>query len=133
MIEVLNTKSIKKARKKHICGYCSSVINIGEGYEYASLKYGMEYYEIKAHTYCKAVTQELISSGYFVDDGIGMTNVVFQSSVKRLHGSFCSPLFLSTPMTMSRDLARIFETKKLEVNRSDGFKEWILKEREETE
>ncbi len=131
MIKVIERKSIKKARKNHSCSYCTASIHIGDSYELSKIKYGMEYYEIKAHTFCHAVAHELISSGYFLDEGIGMTTFDFERCVQQVHKRFCSPLFLSTAMTMSRDLARIFEAKKLEAHRINGLDVWLLKNREE--
>lgn len=131
MIQVLEHKSIKKARKNHRCSYCNAVIRIGGSYELSKVKYGMEYYEVKAHTYCHAVAHELISSGYFLDEGIGMTTFDFERCVKQLHDRFCAPLFLSTAMTMSRDLAYVLERKRLRAHVADGYTEWLLEDRED--
>ena len=130
MIEVLKKKSIKKARKKHNCSYCSGPINIGDSYEFIRAKYGMEYYEVKAHTYCNTVTQELISSGYFVDDGIGMTTFDYKRCVIELHKEFINHKYTFPIQTMSMDLGQIFENCKLITYNPDGYIEkWILKDR----
>lgn len=121
MVQVISVKKVKKARTQHRCNYCGGVIDKGEPYESSRYKYDGEFYEWKEHEYCSAVARELYHSGYFQDDGNGMTEADFSECVRELHDTFVASLFPCSVQAMSKDLADLFETHKLEAYRPNGY------------
>jgi len=67
-MEMINTKIILKARKKHKCNFCNGIINIGESYEKQVLKYD-DLYIWKSHLRCKEIANKL-SMWEFCDEGV---------------------------------------------------------------
>lgn len=130
MPELISTKTVKKARKRHICSCCGGYIDIGDGYTAFFLKNGGEVYKWKEHDYCKSVAEELHRSGYFIDDGDGMLAEDFENLIRNLHDEFIDSELRYSVMTMSKALAGMFETHQLKPYRPHGYTEkWMLVER----
>ena len=58
MLEILST-SKPKAAIEHICDYCGGIINKGEIYNKANLKYDGEFYTWKNHIKCGNLANDL--------------------------------------------------------------------------
>ncbi len=77
MLETLST-SKPKARKKHTCMWCGGIIEKGEIYDKANLKYDDYLYTWKNHLKCS----ELCSSLDMCHDGEGITDDIFMEYVQ---------------------------------------------------
>ncbi len=131
MVEVIRTKSIKKARKTHKCSYCRRDIKIGEPYRRSLLKYD-DVYTWNECEFCEAVACEITSSGFYVDDGNGFTAEDYSDVVQELHEAFCTKLDIDYLPRYVEDLYRLFQDKQLQcVKRNNGtyIDTWKLVER----
>jgi hypothetical protein len=143
MIQVLSTKKIKKSRKKHRCNLCGGVIEPGDSYRKSRLKYDYDDpYEWKEGTACEIVAKELFGSGYFEDDGNGLTSETFEELAREIHEIFfMQDIMEINGITQSRyfrfslhkiidDLADQFKTHELVLEDDGGyFKSWVLHKR----
>lgn len=128
MSEILSNPKTIKARKQHKCSFCNGLILNGETYIGSKFIQDGMIYHWKSHIYCNAVFKELISSGYFVDDGDGMTEETFGRYVRNLHDDLMgyTPGFKYQVQTLSKNLAKAFEKSKLRSSNLRGYTEYIL-------
>ena len=59
MVNLIDTRYIKKARKEHKCNYCSKLIKIGESYQNDLCKDGIDIYHWKSCPKCAFFAHEL--------------------------------------------------------------------------
>lgn len=134
MIQVLTTKSIKKARKKHTCSYCNRTIEVGESYRISNIKQDYDdLYQWKECSDCEIISKELFGSGYFQDDGNGLTSEVFLELAREIHEEFFTqdPYLRFLKPKICKDLAEQFKTHELVLCNNKGpYKAWKMVRRE---
>ena len=70
MIEVLNDRDVKKARRQHQCFCCLHQIPVGSPAHAQSNVYDGEAYTVYAHPACQDIMHEIAHQYYDRDDGI---------------------------------------------------------------
>lgn len=87
MVETISQKNIK-ARKPHSCNYCGDVIESGEVYNHAVMKFDGEVYTWNSHLKCLHIASELWD---FIDPLEGMTEYDFQYGCNDFCRTFICP------------------------------------------
>lgn len=77
----------RKARKPHTCSYCGQIINPGEIYHHAVLKYD-DIYQWNSHKKCDFVSGALWA---YIDPDEGMTEDDFQEGCSNFCREFICP------------------------------------------
>ncbi|MBR0576774.1 hypothetical protein KCG48_10560 [Proteiniclasticum sp. BAD-10] len=121
MATVVSQVKVKKSRKEHICNYCRGKIRKGDPYRKSFLTNDGETYEWKEHESCHEVAKELFWSGFFEDEGDGMSAEDFGECVKELYEEFFPIDFKYSIQFKAKELAKLLKTHKLVAIRPNGY------------
>jgi len=78
----------RKARKAHICNYCSCNISLGETYHISVLRHEGALYEWKSHSKCAQISRELWE---YIDPDEGMDDEDFNQGCNDFCKTFICP------------------------------------------
>ena len=87
MIETLHCGT-RKARKEHICDFCSEFIHRGENYIHSTDKYEGRLYDWKIHEKCDFLSSQLWE---YADPDEGMDEELFKESLRDFCRVFICP------------------------------------------